>query len=142
MYCRPKLLGIPGNFDLFPPIFPTFAQSNQDGQISKQVPNFPQISEGAFFLMFQPQPRYDNARVAGSARASRSITPLQINQLEIGEMIRKRANYIPMHSKVIAVAIFYHWTGNPSDGHKGQRCCGRKSKWAKAAGVGCPRRDQ
>ncbi|KAJ7899308.1 hypothetical protein B0H14DRAFT_2674362 [Mycena olivaceomarginata] len=38
----------------------------------------------------------------GSARASRSITPLQINQLEIGETIPKRANYIPMHSKVTA----------------------------------------
>ncbi|KAJ7769764.1 hypothetical protein B0H14DRAFT_2967265 [Mycena olivaceomarginata] len=35
----------------------------------------------------------------GSARASRSITPLQINQLEIDETIPKRANYIPMHSK-------------------------------------------
>ncbi|KAJ7893601.1 hypothetical protein B0H14DRAFT_2684346 [Mycena olivaceomarginata] len=52
---------------------------------------------------FQPQPRYDNARVAGSARASRSITPLPINQLEIDETSPKGANYIPMHSKVTAV---------------------------------------
>ncbi|KAJ7856131.1 hypothetical protein B0H14DRAFT_3644090 [Mycena olivaceomarginata] len=75
----------------------------------------------------------------GSARASRSITPLQINQLEIDETIPKRANYIPMHSKVTAVAIFYCWTGNPNDG---QRRRGRKSKWAGAAGVGRPRRDR
>ncbi|KAJ7693515.1 hypothetical protein B0H14DRAFT_3175270 [Mycena olivaceomarginata] len=78
----------------------------------------------------------------GSARASRSITPLQINQLEIDETIPKRANYIPMHSKVTAVVIFYCWTGNPNDGHKGQQRCGRKSKWAGAAGVGHPRRDR
>ncbi|KAJ7851009.1 hypothetical protein B0H14DRAFT_2762297, partial [Mycena olivaceomarginata] len=51
----------------------------------------------------------------GSARASRSITPLQINQLEIDETIPKRANYIPMYSKVTAVAIFYCWTGNPNE---------------------------
>ncbi|KAJ7896785.1 hypothetical protein B0H14DRAFT_2558144 [Mycena olivaceomarginata] len=75
----------------------------------------------------------------GSARASRSITPLQINQLEIDETIPKRANYIPMHSKVTAVAIFYCWTGNLNDG---QRRRGRKSKWAGAAGVGRPRRDR
>ncbi|KAJ7823239.1 hypothetical protein B0H14DRAFT_2827004, partial [Mycena olivaceomarginata] len=75
----------------------------------------------------------------GSARASRSITPLQINQLEIDETIPKRANYIPMHSKVTAVAIFYCWTGNPNDG---QQRRGRKSKWAGAAGVGRPRRDR
>ncbi|KAJ7856218.1 hypothetical protein B0H14DRAFT_2578943 [Mycena olivaceomarginata] len=78
----------------------------------------------------------------GSARASRSITPLQINQLEIGETIPKRANYIPMHSKVTAVVIFYCWTGNPNNGHKGQRRRGRKRKWAGAAGVGRPRRNR
>ncbi|KAJ7816439.1 hypothetical protein B0H14DRAFT_2844830 [Mycena olivaceomarginata] len=41
----------------------------------------------------------------GSARASRSITPLQINQLEIGETIPKRAKYILTHSKVTATRM-------------------------------------
>ncbi|KAJ7781681.1 hypothetical protein B0H14DRAFT_2631028 [Mycena olivaceomarginata] len=82
------------------------------------------------------QPRYDNARVSSGLKINYA---LQINQLEIDETIPKRANYIPMHSKVTAVAIFYCWTGNPNDG---QRRRGRKSKWAGAAGVGRPRRDR
>jgi hypothetical protein len=50
-------------------------------------------------------------------------------------MRRFPANYIPMHSKVTAVAIFYCWTGNLNDGHKGQRRRGRKTKWLGRQGL-------
>ncbi|KAJ7889364.1 hypothetical protein B0H14DRAFT_3711172 [Mycena olivaceomarginata] len=107
--------------------------------------SLPSISH-PFALPPRPPPRrippWLGIKLPGFKSTQEPQMSSRINQLEIDETIPKRANYIPMYSKVTAVAIFYCWTGNPNDGHKGQRRRGRKSKWAGAAGVGRPGRDR